>query len=285
MPDYQGSYNGLAFGAGTDVQLVSIDGLRALPEIRSGDVPRSRQDGSWAGLNFLGERIFTALFEVFAPSQPFETVVAGVATALQNISDPNLQLPFDFQVPGWAEPRRVICRPTKGGTPINVPYVFHRAQIPVEFTANDPLVYSSTLRQASAGLPSPTAGLTFPVTFPVTFGASTGGSMSVTNAGNYITAPVITITGPVTNPTVTFVASGQFMTVNITLGPSDVLVIDMANRSVMLNGTASRYNLVTTGSQFWGIPPGTWSIGVASTDSSPVAALFTVTWRDAWGWA
>jgi hypothetical protein len=281
---YQGAYNGLAFGPGTDVQLSRLDGLRALPGIRSNDLAKPRQHGSYAGLSFYDERIFTVDLEVFAPKSgaSFESVIAGIGSAF-TISDPALLLPFEFLLPGWVESRRLLCRPTKFAQPIDQWFQFNRSKAPVEFTAPDPLIYSSTLHTQSTGLPSPTAGLTFPVTFNVTFGASTGGSMSVTNAGNFTSPPVITITGPVTNPTISLPASGAFMKFNISLGASDVLVIDMAARTVTLNGTASRYNTVSTGSSWWGIVPGTSSIGVASTDSAAVTATFTVAWRDAWG--
>ncbi len=280
----QGSYNGLSFGAGTDVGLHEIDGLSGYTT-RSLDIPRSRRNGSWAGLDLIDERIFTLDLEVIAPTAPFSTVIAAVATAFQPISDPTLQLPLEFLSFDWVESRIITCRPTQGDMPIDQRFNVRDGKFAIEMTANDPLLYSSSLHSASAGLPSPTAGLTFPVTFDVTFGASTGGSMSVTNAGNYITAPTFTINGPVTNPTISFPATGQFMTLAITLGVSDVLVIDMGARTVTLNGTANRYNTVVTGSSWFGIPPGTWSIGVASTDSAAVAALFTAQWRDAWGWA
>lgn len=285
---YDGTFNGLTWGPTHSLQLGPAGygtGLRSLPQIRSGDQAKARQNNYWAGLNVLGERIWVTTFDVFSPSISTETLLAQVSAAFQNIADPRAQLPFEFILPGWANSRFLTCRPTKANIPVDLNYQFGVVEIPVEFTANDPLLYSSVLKTASTGLPSPTAGLTFPVTFNVTFGASTGGSMSVTNAGNYITAPVFTITGPVTNPAISFPATGQFFTVAINLIVGDTLVIDMAAHTVTLNGTASRYNLVTTGSSWFGIPPGTWSIGVASTDSSPVAALFTTTWRDAWGFA
>jgi hypothetical protein len=282
--NYVGYFNGLTFGPGTNVQLLSIDnGLRGIPSLRSGDVPKPRQDGVNAGLDFLGPRVFTITLQPFNPAVLFETVVSQVMTAFQVISDPALQLPFQLFLPNWVEARQITCRPTNAGLPIDQQFQFNISTIPIQLTASDPLVYSTTLHTASTTLPSPTAGLTFPVTFPVTFGASTGGSMSVTNSGNYITAPVFTITGPVTNPSVIFTATGQFMKLNITLSNTDVLVIDMGARTVLLNGTAYRFNTVATGSSWWGIPVGSWSIGVASTDATAVAAVFTVAYRDAWG--
>jgi hypothetical protein len=282
---FQSSFNGLVWGPGTDIQLVKTTGLRGLPGVRGGDEAYPRQHGSLAGLDFLDERIFVTTLQVFAPTAPYETVLTAIAAAFQIITDPAKQLPYQVQLPGWAEPRQITCRPTAGGYPIDTEYQFGKAVIAVEFTAADPLLYSSTLHTASSGLPSPTAGLPFPVTFPVTFGASTGGSMSVTNLGNFATAPVITIVGPVTNPRVTLTNTGAFMACTITLGSTDALVIDMAAGTITLNGTADRYNTIVTGSSWWAIPPGVSSIGVASTDSAQVAAIFTTTWRDAWGWA
>jgi Phage tail protein len=284
LSNYQASYNGLTWGPGTDIQLAGIEGLTALPEIRGGDVVKPRRDGVDPGLNFLGQRVVILDLEVFAPKVlPFATVLAQIATAFQSVNDPNDQQPMEFLLPGWSESRRITGRPTKAGYPIDVNYQFNKVPVAVEFTCADPLIYGSTLKSASAGLPSPTAGLTFPVTFNVTFGASTGGSFTVTNNGTYLSPPVFTITGPVTNPRLTFTSTGAFFALNIALGASDVLVIDMGKRSVTLNGTASRLNTIVSGSSWFGFPTGTWSIGVSSSDASPVAALFTANWRDAWG--
>ncbi|MEC5149140.1 hypothetical protein [Cryobacterium sp. GrIS_2_6] len=282
---FQGSFNGLLFGPGTDVQFTKIDGLRALPALRSGDVVVPRRDGSYPGVNLLGSRIFVVDLMVTVTSQPFETVLSGVANALQNISDPAKQLQLQFLAPGWAGPRQITCRPTKAALPIDLDYSFHKAVIPVEFTAADPLLYDTVLQTASAGLPSPTAGITFPLTFPASFGASTGGSMQVNNAGNYATAPVFTITGPCTNPSLTNSSTGQFMKLNLTLAASDSVVIDMGTRSIMLNGTATRFNAVATGSNWFTLPPGSSTIRVASADSAQVAARFSIGFRSAWGFA
>lgn len=286
LSDYQLSFNSLVMGAGTDVQLVSIDGLRGDPAIRSGDVNKGRQDGAYAGLNFLGERIFTVTLMVFAPKLATVSVVLNaIAAALQPISDPSLLLPFQYKDPTWSTPRQLLCRPTAVDLPIDTDYVFQKITVTVQFTAPDPLVYDSVLSTAGpVGLPSPTAGLTFNVTFPASFGASTGGSLSVTNTGLYPTAPVFTITGPMTNPRLTM-PNGQFFGLNLALGAGDVVVIDMGARTVILNGSASRANTVVTGSSWLAFLPGTQSVQVASSDSAAVAGTFAASWRNAWGLA
>lgn len=281
--NWTGTYNGLSWGGSNNLQLVDLSGFRDMPTIRQGDVDNARRDGSSAGLDLLGERVFTVTLQAFGATVPFESVLASVTAAFQPISDPTAQLPFEVLFPGWATSRFITCRPTKGVLPINLEFQYNRSAIVVELTANDPLIYSSTLKTATAGLPSPTAGATFNATFNLAFGASTGGSLAVQNAGNYITAPVFTIQGPMTNPAVAFSSTGQFMQFNITLGASDVFVVDMGARTVTLNGTAGRFNTIITGSTWWGIPPGTWSIGVSSSDATSVSGTFTISYRDAWG--
>jgi hypothetical protein len=70
----------------------------------------------------------------------------------------------------------------------------------------------------------------------------------------------------------------------LSLGASDSLVIDMGARTVYLDSTGERFNAIQTGSSWFQIPVGTWSIGVSSSDSAQVAATFTVAFRNAWSW-
>jgi hypothetical protein len=284
LSNYQCSYGGLTWGPGTDIQLAGLAGFRGRPGERSGDVPKGRYNGSFAGLNFLDERIFVATLMVFAPRVlTIAQVVNNIAAAFQPVSDPTLLGTFQFQDPMWATPRQVLCRPTALDLPVDQDYNVGKITIPVQFTAPDPLVYDSVLSTAGpVGLPSPTAGLTFNAAANFVFGASTGGSLSVTNSGLYTTAPVFTITGPMTNPRLQH-PSGLFFAVNLTLGAGDTLVIDTGAKTVVLNGTAPRGNTVVTGSSWFGFVPGTQSIGVGSSDSAAVAGTFSATWRSAWG--
>lgn len=286
--NYQSSFNGLTWGAGTDVQLAGQDGLRGMPSVRQGDVPRARRNGSFPGLNFFDERVTTWKLQVFntaiaTPGRTVEQVLASIAAACENIEDPSAQLPLATQLPGWAEPRILFCRPTAMSEPVDDNYQYNAPYVTIEFTASDPLIYGNTLKTAAATLPSPTAGLTFPVTFNVSFGSSTGGSFQTVNNGSYQTPPVFTIAGPVTNPIITLTSTGEFFGLNLSLTATDHLVIDMNAETVILNGTASRWNAVMTGSTWFALPPGTSSVGVQSTDATPVAAVFSAAYRDAWG--
>ena len=109
--------------------------------------------------------------------------------------------------------------------------------------------------------------------------------MLVNNAGNYPSYPVFTITGPVTNPTVTLQSTGEYFTVTTTLASTDTLVIDMKAGTVILNGTATRYGSVAIGSTWFAITPGSQSIQVSSADATYVGGLFTVDVYSAWSWS
>lgn len=282
LANFQGLSNGLTFGPGTNVQLQSIEGLRQA-DVQSGDVPLPRLDGAAAGFNTLAERILVLTFQAFNPNVDFETVLAMITAAFQPVANPNALQLLQFQLPGWASPRQVSGRTTKGAIPIDDDYQRFVSTIALEFTCPDPLIYDSVLQTASAGLPSPTAGLTFNATPNFVFGASTGGSFQLTNSGNYAAPLVLTVTGPVTNPK--FQLGSLFLGFNLTLGPTDVLVIDTHPqvRTAILNGSASRAGTILTGSSWLQLPVGTSSIGVSSSDSSPVAALFSGAVRNAWG--
>lgn len=285
LDNFQYSYNGLTFGAGTDIQIVSEQGLRSIPEVRTQDAVIPRNDGTFAGLNFLGGRTAVLTLAVTVTKElPFETVVSNIANAFQSISDPTQQQVLQFMYPGWSAPRQLTGRVTKAGFPTDLNYSFHKiVSLPVEFVFNDPLIYDSVPYSVTAGLPSPTAGLTFNVTFNATFGSSVGGSLAVTNLGNIATPPVITIQGPMLNPRIAL-PTGEYMQLDISLGSTDTVVIDMKAHTIVLNGTASRVNTMRVGSSWFFLPVGTSSLSLSSQDSTQVVGTFTVAWRSAWSW-
>lgn len=285
LTQYQFAYNGLTFGAGTDVQLVQADGLRALPGIRSSDLTRPRSDGSFAGLNFLDERTITLeLLVSVTASAPWESVLEAVANAFLHISSPSALLSLQFYLPGWAGARQVTCRPSKGSVPTTLEYAFHLAKILVEFSCPDPLIYDIITQTASCGLPNPLAGAPFPWAFPLSFGASSGGSINLVNAGNYATPVTFTIHGPCTNPKIINAATGQTLAFNITLANSDTLVIDTGAHTVILNGTASRYNTLVPGSAWFTLPAGSLTVNFNSGDGAAVTGTLSGAWASAWGW-
>jgi hypothetical protein len=279
---WQLTYNGLLIGDGADVGLLEVHGLRELPPVRTGATARPRAHGTFGGRNYYDKRIVDATFLVQAPSNDFEAVLAACGTAFANIVDPAGALPLRFQLGSWSGPRQVTCRPVKGGVPVNVDYAQRRAEIPVQFEADDPLIYDTAAQTPITGLPSPTAGLGFPAGAPFAFGASSGGSLSIANAGNEPTPPVFTITGPCTWPQLTL--GSLFLAFAITLGAGDTLVVDCNAQTATLNGTADRGNTVVTGSEYFLLPVGSSTVGFSSVDATQVTGTCQAAAASAWGW-
>lgn len=79
-------------------------------------------------------------------------------------------------------------------------------------------------------------------------------SASVNNAGDYFTLPKVTITGPVTTPTLTNSTTGEYITVSTDLSSGQEVVVDMLERTI--SGSANYYQYKTSGSTFpWDINP------------------------------
>lgn len=80
--------------------------------------------------------------------------------------------------------------------------------------------------------------LTFPFTFSITFGDITGGQGIITNQGNAVAYPVITVVGSCNTLVISNETTGESMSLNISLGASDTLIIDNRpnTRGITING-------------------------------------------------
>ena len=152
--------------------------------------------------------------------------------------------------------------------------------------APDPLLYGpptleSTTLAASAG----GAGRVWPRVWPRDWGVPPGvtpGAITAANNGTAAYRPRLRIDGPVTNPAVTFVESGDTIRYNATLAADQWLDIDCGLRSVLLNGSVSaRYRTSFTGGAF-AVPVGGGSL-TWTADTADPAATFTVwAYEGAW---
>jgi hypothetical protein len=281
-------------GAGTGVNLLSVTGLRDLAAIRSGDESRPLADGAYPGLAYLGERVLTIKWDL-TMAAGLETGLQVLSAGFQNVPDPSAVCmtagdylrqqagigatkpvsALQLQLPGRAVALMVFGRPTKHAVPIDLDYQWGQAHPVSEWTSPDGVIYDATVVPGTTTLPSPTSGLTWAAAFPWTFGSSAGGSLSLSNSGNYPANPLFVIQGPVSYPKITNTVTGQFVYLNIVLGAADTLVVDHQAGTVTLNATANRNNAVAAGSSFFTLAPGTTSVGFSSADSSAVAGTLT----------
>lgn len=143
----------------------------------------------------------------------------------------------------------------------------------------DPFLYKEGLNSSGLiAVPEP-GGAIYPVVYPVIYAASSGGEGEVSMTGNAPTLPILTLRGEITNPYIANGATDEFMQLNITMGASDEVVINMAEKTITLNGT-SILDAKVGGSSWWALVPGLNPISFSTSSSSDTGTL-EIEWYDA----
>ena len=281
---WQFQYNGLTFGASSNVGVSQVTGLGDIAAVRSGDVARPVDTGYLAGWDFLGQRTITITMQVEpADGSP------GLAYDLDQVKaafapSQTVELPLQFMLPGQ-RPRIVNARCRKLSAPIDVTFEMGYAVVTVQLVASDPRIYDASPSTTSILLPTSASGMTFPATFPLGFGGivGSGGVGFAGNVGNVETRPVLTIAGGVcTEPFLQNLTTGETLALSLSLTATDDVTVDMDAQTVYINGTGDRSSYVEPGSTFWTLQPGLNQIGFHSQDGQPTGATLTVSWRSAW---
>jgi len=123
----------------------------------------------------------------------------------------------------------------------------------VTLFAGDPRRYAQT---QSVGTYDPTeassaTGISIPLVFPLNFVGEATTHLIAQNAGNFPTAPVLTVAGPVVNPILDNDTTGEsWATTGLQLLSGDVAIVDMGARTFQVNGT-SRYSYIDVSSTAW----------------------------------
>lgn len=153
----------------------------------------------------------------------------------------------------------------------------------VSLHAPDPRIYTAALRSDSYDPSAAVAGggVGMPLAFPLVFSSNASGLFEVGNGGNFPTPPVLTITGPVVNPILDNVTTGESIKLVYSLGESDTVEVDVAARSVTLNG-ASRPDLLTPqATTWWELHPGTNQLRLRGTGMALGKTELACAYRDA----
>ena len=275
--DWQLEYAGQLLGSGTNIELVTIDGL-GLADVRTADVPRPRDHGLIRGGDFLGGRTVTIEMEV-SGSSAAEMEESLRALQLLNTSIGLTEQPLVFMLPGQVK-RRINARVRNRAVSVDIRYaVGPLASATVQFFSSDPRIYANAQSSANFSLPSSSGGLGWPLGWPVGWGSATSGAQICTNNGTFQTQPLVTFTGPLTAPSIQNVTSGETWRCTYDLQSGDTLVVDFDQRTVLLNGTASRYSYVSSSSVWWELAPGSSNVMIGANAGSGSASM---TWYDAW---
>lgn len=281
LADYQMEFQALVLGPGTDYIITEWTGL-GTPEYRTSDDRIPLDHGVWTGPEYLEGRSVTLRTVVRGDSEALVTQNADAllqAWYLDTRDDGyGTNEPLKVKLPGrderwlFGRPRRVMME-TSGIKGTNIPSS-------LEFFASDPRWYSATEHSTSIAYNSAASGRAYDRAYDYGYGgAGQSNAVQILNAGSFPTRPHVRIDGPVTNPYIINETAGKTLQLTYTLPAGEYLDVDFADRTVMLNGTASRY-YVKSGDWFE-LAPGNNDIrfGVGSTSGAPTAVM---TWRDAW---
>lgn len=278
---YSFSFNGQTFGgAGSPYQILSVDGLEGLPDIRNQDDNRGYNDGMFTGQDFLSGRTITIIFNTFG---------SGATSAQTNFNTIQQALlpqrsgttPLYFKLPNVAGDQYVGARVRGLRTTIDPNYTYGYITSQVTFFCPDPNIYDSTLQSANLVLGTG-LGRVYNRVYNLLYNSGAGSpTVTITNSGWATTYPVITFNGPITNPTIGNVTQGLYMFFNATFVDVDSVVIDTYNKQVTLNGNPAR-NLLLSSSKWFSASPGANQIYFAGSGTLAGTTGGTVTWRNAY---
>jgi hypothetical protein len=274
-----GSFNGFRWSL-TDqtahAYLLTQDGLEDLPPLRRTDAPRGQAVGWFSGPAFADARTVTLQFLL----RGFDdgTLQTNIATFLAATVPQDAPLPLSL----LCSTRVLFAKVNKRTNPYDRERFQGFPRPTVEFLCPDPRLYSATVNLLRGGLATVSGGLTFPATMPATFpGGAPGAPLQATNAGDTDAGCVAVISGPVDFPKLTNGRTGESILLNLSLASSDTLTIDTDQRTVLLNGSASRRAALDPSSRWWQLKPGANPI-LYTANTTAVGSTVLLSWRSAW---
>ena len=281
LSDYSFAFNNFVFGGGNSVyQVLAVDGLESLPSIRNQDDNRGYFDGMFTGRDFLSGRNITITFL---------TLGGGGNSAQTNFNlfqqallpQTSGTTPLQFQMSSAGGLQRVDARVRSRTTVIDPDYTYGYIKSQISFFCPDPNYYDDTLEVSTFSLSTPN-GRPYNRIYPLVYGGGTYANYTpITNNGWATTYPTITITGPITNPTVGNFTDSLYLTVQGSFLSTDTIIVDLGNRIVTVNGNAAR-NLVAGGSNWFAAAPGVTQFYLAGSGTLVGTTVATVSYRSAY---
>jgi hypothetical protein len=281
MNNWQIIYNSLTVGAGTPYVLVKVTGLHDTPNVRTSDQDRPRQHGQYPGADYHGGRSIQATVTIVA--NPNTAATSWDAFSLAMVTGKKTESPLLVQIPGLASGRtlQIGARVRQLALPIDFDYRDGAGRAVVQWWATDPLFYDATPTTLSTSMASLSGGgRTYPHIYPRVYGgAVSGGTILASNAGEVDAPWQATITGPIDNPSIYNVSTGQTLGFTGSLLTGETLVLDSLEKSVLFAGTVSRYTWLTFVSQWFDLAPGVNQLQFTGTAGT---GTLTTTFRSAW---
>lgn len=259
MTPWTAELQGLTIGAGTGYRWATMPEGFGVSDYRSQDAMLPRQDGVVAGDDRLSGRMITFDVHVLGTSA---VTAEQAANTLKGVFSPlQADVEMSFNLSGGVDGYTVFGRPRSCPVVLDKKFLGGALRARCSFWATDPRLFGAEVTTIIA-LPAGTAGLLFPAEAPFVFGGlSSPGEAIINVGGEYDTDWTATFAGPVTAPRIEHVELGRalsFPTLSIAIG--ETLVLDSRTKSVLLNGTTSRYSSLSSGSRWWVLSTGPHTI-------------------------
>lgn len=271
-----GGYAGIPWGPGLPIQIApGWTGFDETPQLVVNDQQRASGDGTISSRAYTGPRTVTVPFVVLADSTG---ELQQMLATLEMAWDPDGQTwdrlwAFDGNRFLNAQVRNRAFTQVRAGLGQRV------ATGSVQFYAADPYWYGPD-QAFQLQAQTSTGGMQFPMPFPMVFGTTSHGSGTIYNPG--LRTPVhLTIPGPCTRPFVGSDTQGVGMTLGITLNTGDFLDIDSGTKSITLNGTARRNDLMSGTNAFFDLLHGNNQLRFRSS-SGGSSEIARGSWNPRW---
>jgi hypothetical protein len=267
---------GAVDGNGVAWILEKVDGWDGPPSVGQ-VIQRSADHGGWPSAQFYGPRLLTLTVMASAPTQAARDVAKEQLVQAVPVSD-LATFTYNEPVPKQAYVRQNASANIGMKFPTLVDVVFT-----IPLVAPDPRKYSTVPLVQTSTLPAPVINpLTLPVTLPAGFPGSVppiDSAVTCVNSGTFETRPVITVSGPIINPSIVNAVTGQAITfTGLTLAATDQLIISTDARQAFLNGTFAPADV---DSAWWVLTPGSTQVFLTG-DNFAGGATINVAWSSAW---
>lgn len=134
--------------------------------------------------------------------------------------------------------------------------------------APDPRIYGAQQVVSGPITIATGGGFVLNVTLNIVFGASSGGTTILTNNGTTDTHPILTFTGPLTNPYITNATTGYAFQLDYTIPSGNTVTIDMYHQTILYNGSANFISYRDPISSWFTVTPGPNDFVLTTANSS-----------------
>jgi phage-related protein len=258
---------------------IDIAGLE-MPEIRLSSYEKAGEFGAFISNQLYGGRLITIEGGIYSTTQStFESKRRALIDAIKISKDSDSVPEAKILKFTTLDDLELQCNVFLRKFKMNKQKYCY-ADFMIEFYCPDIALEDQTA--SSSGLSTlASGGVIYPIIYPVIYGSSAAGTQTITNNGTSEAWPVITITGVITDPIITNTTTGKYMSLDITVGSGDTLVIDMKNKTIVLNGTTNSLSTKALASEWWWLEPGDNEVTLA-TGSGGDDGNVTIAYRDSY---